>query len=422
MPASDELRRIRLALGWQVAAVFLIGALLDFSAVAVTRPLRPLDGDAPEYLSIAQMLANGKGFVAPLSPWPTQPTMARSPLWPAVIAAALRLFPNRNPRAVLRCLTAFLNVLTCLVLYLLTFLLTSDSRLSTAVGLAAAVYPASLFLVISGYCEILAVLTLCLGFLAVLSGGYWVYVGALLLGLVPLVRSNFIIFPFCVLCLWIVTSRDRNRITQLPELLRVAFACLLFALPPLFWLARNYEISDRFPILSTLEGETLYGSNNPVVANQFAEWGYWVMPNRIPGELPLWELARTMSEVQVNDYYHQKAVGFWMGHWPILPKLILGKLVRGFVPIPFKPRPESYIVFFFRAVIYLGLLLALRKSLHMYPTYMYLYGSTFLIILITTVIYYGTYRFSFFLELPALPLIASTVQQYIARSRGALAR
>jgi hypothetical protein len=419
-PTWFEFRRLWPGRTWPAIAVVSVAALVSFGAVAVTGPVRPLDGDAPEYLSIAQALAADKGFVAPLSPWPTQPTMARVPLWPLAAAAALMLFPADNPRAVLRYLTALVNVLTSLVLCFLTFSLTADSRLSTAVGLAAGGYPASIFLVVSGYCELLAVFILCVGLLAILAGGRSTYVGMLLLGFVPLVRSNFIILPFCALfLLCIVTLKDRNRILKLAELQRIALCSVLFAMPSLFWLARNYEISGRFPLMSTLEGETLYGSNNAVVANQLAEWGYWIMPNQISGEVPLRELARTMSEVQVNDYYHQKALRFWIEHWPTLPKLILGKLVRGFVPIPFKPRLGSYVVFSFRAIIYVALFFSLWKWPRIDPMYRYFCGSVFLVILITTVIYYGTYRFSYLIELSVMPFIALAVRDQIVQSRGA---
>jgi hypothetical protein len=301
-PSQVELHKMSHGITWQLSAVLLIATVINFGAVAVTGPVRPLDADGPEYLSIAQALVAGQGFVAPLSPWPNQPNLARVPLWPAAIAGALTLFPGKNPRAVLRYLTASLNVLCCLSLYFLTVLLTADKRLSAAVGIAAAIYPASIFLVINGYCEVLAVLLLCLGFLAVLLGGRWAYLGALLLGLVALVRSNFVIFPVCVLLIWIITSPERGSILRPPVLLRVAIAVLLFALPTSFWLVRNYEVSGRFPLLSSLEGETLYGSNNEVVTNRLADWGYWIMPDGIPGELPMQALARQMSEVQANDY------------------------------------------------------------------------------------------------------------------------
>jgi hypothetical protein len=101
--------------------------------------------------------------------------------------------------------------------------------------------------------------------------------------------------------------------------------------------------------------------------------------------------------------------------------LILGKLVRGFVPIPFRPRFGSYVVFFFRAIIYLGLLVSLRKISRGNRVYTYLLGSAFMVVLITTVMYYGIYRFSYLFEVPSMPLIAAALSQYVNESRRTLA-
>ena len=387
----------------QATVVVVCAAIVSFTAVALNGPGAPLSGDAPEYLSIAQSLAQGHGYMAPLSPWPTQPALGRAPIWPIVNAAVLRVLPAAEPHALLRYTTAVVNTFVCLSIFILTFQITNERNLSMISGIAASLYPVSLFLTVSGACEVLALLLMVSAFIAVITRGVGLYIGSLLFGILVLVRTNFVIFPACAVFALFFFKRDLTKV----RLRRVIAGMLLFAAPSLVWCVRNYRISGRFPLLSTIEGETLYGSNNAVVASNTIEWGYWIMPDQIPSERRLRDLARTMSEIQVNDYYHGQAVSFLRSNWADIPKLILGKLIRGFVPIPFRPRLASYLVFGCRAILYAALLWSLASSWHLIdPIYRWLCSSALLVTLATTIIYYGNYRFTYLVELLALPFIA----------------
>jgi hypothetical protein len=143
----------------------------------------------------------------------------------------------------------------------------------------------------------------------------------------------------------------------------------LFWLPSAIWIFRNYAASGEFPVLSTIEGATLYGSNNDYVASDLSVWGYWVFPNEIACEPSLKELAQTMTERQADVYYHRKGVAFLKTHWFAIPRLELGKLIRAFVPVPWVVAWPSYVAFFTRALPYVGILLTLRTFRQVDPRY-----------------------------------------------------
>jgi hypothetical protein len=167
---------------------------------------------------------------------------------------------------------------------------------------------------------------------------------------------------------------------------------------------RNYSLSGE-PILSTIEGETLYGANNEFVANNLAYWGYWVFPNEIPGEIPKNVLAKSMSERGNDLYYHRKGMAFLKSHVRDLPRLELGKLIRSFVPVPWVPNTATDAVFFVRGLLYLGVLLSLRTLYRMDERYRLIVSGKFLVLLVTVLIYYGTYRFTFCVEVFLIPAV-----------------
>jgi len=195
------------------------------------------------------------------------------------------------------------------------------------------------------------------------------------------------------------------RFRTVREWKRFVVLAALFWLPSALWIARNYAVSGEFPVLSTGEGETLYGGNNDYVASTLSVWGYWVFPNEIPGETPKKELVQTLSERQLDVYYHRKGVAFLKQHWFELPRLELGKLIRAFVPVPWRPSWASYLVFFFRAILYLGILRNLVAFRQLDPRYWTIVSGIFLVILLTVVVYYGTYRFTFCAEVFLIPAV-----------------
>jgi hypothetical protein len=219
------------------------------------------------------------------------------------------------------------------------------------------------------------------------------------------VRSNFILLPVMagLVALPLLRSPELRSIRAWGM---VAMLAAAFWLPSALWMVRNYALSGEFPVLSTIEGETLYGANNSYVASDLSVWGYWVFPNDIPGETAKKDLARTMTERQLDRYYHRKGIAFLKQHWFEVPRLELGKLIRGFVPVPWVAGWGSYAVFLFRAILYAGILLSLKSFRTLDESYRTIVGGMFLVVLLTVLLYYGTYRFTFCVEVFLIPAVA----------------
>jgi hypothetical protein len=201
---------------------------------------------------------------------------------------------------------------------------------------------------------------------------------------------------------------------------RLLLACLIATLPSLFWAVRNYPVSGRFPLLSSIEGETLYGGNNEVVANDLKVWGYWIVPDFIPGETSKHALAKALpSDLALNDYYHHKAILWIKLHFRAMPRLVLGKLVRAFVPVPWEPLTPSFIAFGWRFVLYAAYVALVplwwAKTSRIY---LLLCLAMFLVHVMTTVMYYGVFRMTHcFVEIFFVPCIFLGLQEYFRMRR-----
>jgi hypothetical protein len=341
------------------------------TAVAVKQGLfHPMESDSHYYLQLAQSLSQSAGYCVKDSFWPDQPTMQRMPGWPFLVSVGLRVCPFLSPDVVMRLICIILDSLNAVLVGWLTWRLFWRRGWALLAGLIYAAHPAALFLVYNGESEPLFV-TLCLiGFILLLRGGGWIYLASLCFGLSCLVRANYVIWIAAVGALlfmrWVfnnifnmdkqdtqdkefeASSPESSCISMLtPSLLppqngsqevpatgrwiRGAY-CLLFVVlflaPSLFWAGRNYQVCGHFPVLSTLRGQTFYGGNNPIVANTMDVWGYWIFPDGIPGEKKASELAKTMSEYELDVYYYGRGKDYVKAEWFSMPRLLLGKFVR----------------------------------------------------------------------------------------------
>jgi hypothetical protein len=232
--------------------------------------------------------------------------------------------------------------------------------------------------------------------------------GVLLLGCACLVRANFVLWIgfFVVLYgLYALCTRVQLR----PRLIAQAAICiLLFCIPPGLWMWRNSRVCGHFPVMSTLRGQTFYGGNNQVVAENLEFWGYWVFPDSVPGETPMRELAATKSEYEVDDYYYRKGTAYITGNIMKMPRLWLGKLVRAYVPIPWKPSMGSYAVSAFRWLLYAGVVLGLCVG---WRGVRPVYHAALLSILATGAVavlgFWGCARFAFAMEPFLLPIVGA---------------
>jgi 4-amino-4-deoxy-L-arabinose transferase-like glycosyltransferase len=337
-----------------------------------------------------------------------------------LLAGVLVIAPGAPPAAVARFTNAFCLALTGALFTILSFRLGVRSKLSGLAGLTVSLSPVLVYLSASGMSEVSFVMVLAAGLVGVLVGGAWTYCGAVALGIAPLIRTNFVLVPLVVILLIAVLLARRRLSFRQVRVRQLAACCILASAPSLLWACRNYLVTGHFPLLSSGEGEVLWGSNNDVVANELATWGYWVQPDDIPNESPKILLATVFrNDLAQNEYYHRKAVTWIGNHLAEMPRLILGKLVRAFAPVPWVPRPESYGVFLYRfALIATGVLLAPLWIPRIAPAYLLILVSMFVVHLLTTVIYYGLFRFTHcFVEIPLVPCIFLGFQQWRDRRK-----
>ena len=408
-----------LAIGLAVAFLCLV---VDVLCIVKVGPNSPTLGDGPFYAGLARSLASGRGYVLERenSFWPGQPTVTRVPLWPVILSVPARIFPHANENALLRFTGAILHAISAALMVALTLQLTGSLAGAALAGGFLGIYPPASGLVVGGYSEIAFLPAMLAGVILVLEGPRARYAGAILCGVAVLARPNFILLPLMLLSLLILfRSGD---IAAWRKLRLWAMFGILFLVAPSVWIVRNYLISGYFPVLAGMEGETLYGGNNARVASDLAYWGYWVMPNEIPGEKPKQELAQTRSELEVNHYYHQKAMEYIRANWFALPRLMVGKLVRGFVPVPWVPFAASYIVFFSRACVYVAFAVAWSIWRERNEAFTFAVAAMLLVILATTLVYYGSFRFTFCVEPFLFPFIVGAAVTTMRARKASLNR
>lgn len=367
----------------------------------------PIAGDGGEYLDIGRGLAAGKGFVSPHGLWPTQPH-TRPPLLPAILAIPLFLFPSANPAVVGHCVEVALVAGAAAAMLGLTWMLCGSVFWTCIAALVMVLYPVSIVLMLDLLGEPAALCALSVGMFLIFRGGSLIYAGAVVLGLVPLARPNYAILPITLALAAVLVFR-RFEVWRLILNRTTVLACVLFSLPLSAWVVHNYFTLGRFPVISAaVEGETLYGSYNTLTANSLEYWGYWIAPELLPGEEPKPVVAKRMSsELELNDYYRAKGMEFIRNNWTLLPRLIVGRLTRAFVPVPWKPRLSSYFVFFFRALLDGAFLLSLRRARPaIHPLYKIFWLGVFLVSVITTILYWGNFRLIYPAEMLALPFMA----------------
>ncbi len=400
------------------ACVLALAALVNMVAGVRYGLGRPLESDAFYFRQVALSLAHGRGCVVDDSFWPGQPTMQRLPGWPFAASLALRLAPHASPDTVMRSLCLGLNALVAPLIFVLTLRLFGRLWPAVIAGVAYALHPTGLYFAVQGLSETVFLMLCSAGLILLLRGGWSRVLGLFVLGLSCLERANFVLWaPMFVLLAALAAWRAR------PDRRTIACAALglaLFAVPIGLWTARNYGVCGRFPVISTLRGQTFYGGNNPVVADDLRYWGYWIFPNSVPGERPLAELAQTMSESDVDVYYFDRGKEFIRANALAMPRLWLGKLVRAYVPVPWVPSMGAYAVGVVRIFILMGAIAGIVASWRRTPG---VFRAAFLAMLATNVatvvLFWGNARFAFSVEPFLLPFLGVGLVRLLAREESA---
>lgn len=334
--------------------------------------------------------------------------MTRSPAWPLAISLVLKVVPYAPPDAAMRVLCLLLNSLNAVLLAALAFRTAGRVPAVWAItGLLYMIHPTALFLAYEGASEILFLTLVTAGILLLMRGGMCRITGFLLLGASALARPNFVLWLPLVAFFLLVQGLRRRDIFTRRNALAFAVCSLVFVVPSLMWALRNYSVCGRFPVLSTLRGQTFYGGNNPIVADTLEYWGYWVFPDEIPGEKSMREMSATMSEDQVDCYYFAKGRQYIRTHWFSMPRLLLGKFVRAYVPVPWKPGWQVYAASAFRWLLYIMFAVGIcsfRRAIS--PTYLTVLAAMILTNILSNLIFWGCARFAFAIEPLLMPIAA----------------
>ena len=401
-------KKLNLSSNIFLSAILLFVALSTNFGIGVKLGLqKKAENDPYYYLQLARTIASGGGYVAHNSHWPDSPTMRSLPGWPFLISIALRLFPDYSPDMVMRIMSLTINSLFVVILFWLTMLLFHRQSVAFVASIAYCLHPAALFIAYFGCSEPLFLLLVAAGLFFIIlriESPMFISIGSFILGCSCLVRPNFILFIFFVIVISFVLWIKRRSLISFYKLSMICLYITLFLGPIFVWTVRNYTICGHFPVISTLRGHTLYGANNSVVANTLGYWGYWVFPDSIPGERTMAELSQTMSEYEVDKYYFEKGKQYILKNWFFMPRLLLGKFIRAYVPIPFAPIWESYVASLYRWFLYLGVAIGLYfgwKNIN--PLYRVCLVSMALTNFVMVMIFWGHARFALAIEPFFLP-------------------
>jgi len=320
----------------------------------------------------------------------------------------------------MRVLNLLLNTVVALLVAGLTMILFRNVPASFIAGGLYSIHPTALYLAYTGESEVLF-LALCIGgTMIVLAGRSARWLGFILLGASCLVRANFVLWImfYAVLCMVLMVKKRQPDmsgpysnvcpagIDKFP-LLTFVFCVLLFVLPPALWMLRNYRVCGRFPVMSSLRGEVFYGGNNALTCGSREYWGYWVFPDRIPGEQSKKDLAATMSECAMDVYYYEKGKVFVRQNLMRMPRLLFGKLVRAYIPVPWKLNVATAGASLYRWGLYItcivGMLFVWGKTECRYKAILF----TMVLVNISTVLFFwGCARFAFEVEPFLVPFSA----------------
>ncbi len=417
-------------------AVLVVALVLRLGLSLKLGMWQPMTSDAFYYKELAQSLAAGEGYVGRTTYWPGEPTLVRLPGWPTLVAAVFWLAPSVHADLAMRLLALVVDAAAAGVIALLTWRVLKSFWAAAGAGLIYAAHPTALYLAYDGDSEPFFILLATAGALLLVMASeknrssrsivFLALAGSLLLGVSCLVRPNYLLtglFLAVVYAIRFVGERLAGHGEQEAgkpgaALVLLAGCVVIFLLPALMWCARNARVTERFPVLSTLGGQTLYGGNNSIVANDLTYWGYWAFPDSVPGEKKMAELARTMSEYEVDRYYIARGLEYIKANWFSMPRLWLGKLVRSYVPVPWKPSWSAYALGFYRLVIYILAAIGLIGAWRLTPTF---FRAFFLALWLTNifsiVVFWGCARFAFPAEVTLLSFAGWAGAERIGRVR-----
>lgn len=251
LPASTRAARA-------LALVVGVGLVARFALLPLFADVGPQTVDAREYSALAVNIVERGEFAVK----PGQPTSARPPLYPAMVAAVYAVVGPGSLQAV-RFVQVLLAALTTVVVYRLGREL-YDHRVGLAAAVIATAYPT-----LWGYCylvltEVLFTLLMCLGVLFVVRFFRRdrladLAVGAVVLGLAALTRSAMVLYPIPLL----VLLACAGRMSPARRLAAAAVFLGAFAATLAPWAVRNTLLEGTPTLVDSQGGRVLRWSLDP---------------------------------------------------------------------------------------------------------------------------------------------------------------
>ncbi len=297
-------------------------------------------------VDIARNLAKDGTFGNPFLPLPTGPTAAEPPLYPLIIALAIKLFgtPGWLPYGVLVVANIAANAFTVAFLPRASALL-FGTRVPGMIGAALSLAASRLMPAWdASFTQFGLVLLFLITALLLRKAGRFALHGAIagaIVGLLFLLNpASVLVAVPCVAFLLIIRRtglRDCARFCA-----TLALAAVLFNLP---WLARNYKLWGRW-IVRTNFGMTSYASNNdcaePSLRGELLSGCFDAMhPNSSAREA---QLVRSMGEPAYDRQRTADAIAWMRSHPRRFWWLTWRRIVEFWLPYPTQPLYSCYAV------------------------------------------------------------------------------
>lgn len=401
----------------------LLGGMARAGWVAAHPGLMRIDVDG--YLDIGSHLAAGAGYSAGNPPYFTA---FRPPLYPLLVAAALRLPGELHALAALQ---VVMGLLTILVTGLLARRLGTSSIAALAAGLVVAVDPVLIHVTATPMTETLCTLLVALWGYSIASSSPTISracFSGFLLGLLALCRPTFLPYTLLQLAAVLLLTNRKNS-TSSPENSAhsrtwrrsavIQFLCVTLCLFP--WFLRNGLVVGKWTPATTHGGYTLLLGNNSTFYREVLHgpWGTaWSGESLLPWQQELETRLRAAqpplnTEPQRDQWFYREAFDTMRRQptdfllsclyrftrlWDILPQ----DPQRAAIPLPVRWGMAAWFsLLWFGLLVGIGVLFQRRNSAGFSPP------SGFLLLMILNVtavhlLYWTDLR----MRAPLIPLVA----------------
>jgi 4-amino-4-deoxy-L-arabinose transferase-like glycosyltransferase len=407
----DEGRRLSWAGYVAIAAV--VGLALRIAYVLTLAEDPPGLGDAAEIHGLANVIADGRGFVSPFAPPDSAlPTAHKPPLYP--FALALVTLSGGSSPVAHQLASAIIGTGIVIVVALIGRRV-AGHRAGLVAAALAATYPA--FVTRDGSLHSETPYTLLVG--AAVLAALWArerptaarfcVLGAIV-GLTALTRSEGLLL-LMLLAVPVAASQRQHRTRNA---LAAAVTCLLVLTP---WLVRCWAAFDRPVAITTSSGDLVAGANcDPTYGGALiGEWAFRCVLG-----------AKGANEADIAEHLRRRGFTYARDHRSRLPSVVAARLLRPWGA--FHPGQEVALqrsagggptVLGWLGIAWCWALLALsvpgawllrRRKLELWVV-----GSPFVLVLIVTATSYGILRFRAAGDVTLVVLAAVTIEALLRR-------